>query len=214
MRYIIRYDNEYYRQPLKGTTPNREDAHIFTKEELAKLDLHPDVDIVEEVSPKAKILILGDAQHGKDTLAEMMVEEFNLTCKSSSRFALETFLFDILRDKYNLNYKSNDEAYLDRVNHRKKWFDEICSYNSKDKLRLAKKLLKEANIYIGLRRDEEVEEAIKKKTFDKIIGIYDYRKPRESKESNTADVFKYSDIVIMNNGTLEDLKNKLKSIKL
>lgn len=66
---------------------------------------------------------------------------------------------------------------------------------------------------MGLRNFEEVEEAIKQNTFDMIVGVYDYRKPRESKESNTADVFKYSDFVIMNNSGLKELEEKILKLK-
>jgi hypothetical protein len=55
----------------------------------------------------------------------------------------------------------------------------------------------------------ELASKIKKKEglFDFIVGVYNYRKPRESSKSNTADVFKYSEVVFMNNGTIEDLRN-------
>lgn len=155
------------------------------------------------------ILILGDARHGKDTLADLMCDEYGLTSESSSKAALRIFLFDILVYQYLLDYKTVEEAYLDRVNRREIWFKEICNYNKNDKTRLVKEILKKSNIYIGLRNSDEVEQAIEEELFDMIIGIYDYRKPRESSKSNTADVFKYSDFVFMNNGTIEDLKDKV-----
>lgn len=156
-----------------------------------------------------KILILGDARHGKDTLADIISNFYLLECASSSMFALDTFLYPILIEKYGLKYKSKKEAFKDRVNHRDKWYNEICEYNKDDKIRLAKAMLYSYDVYIGLRDFREVEQAIEENLFDHIIGIYDYRKPRESKESNTADVFKYSDIVLMNNGTIDDLQNKV-----
>jgi hypothetical protein len=159
-----------------------------------------------------KILILGDARHGKDTLAEIICEKTGLKFASSSRVAAEIFLIDVLYEKYNLSYRNKEEAYEDRVNHRKIWYDEICLYNSEDKLRLTKDILKIADIYVGLRNYEEVEQAIKEGSFDHIIGIYDYRKPREDNDSNTADVFKYSDFVIMNNGTIDNLICKVVKI--
>ena len=155
------------------------------------------------------ILILGDARHGKDTLADMICEEWGLTQESSSKAALRIFLYKKLYDKYGLLYGTTEQAFNDRINHRDKWFNEICEYNRDDKTRLVKEILKISDIYVGLRSDVEVEQAIKENLFDMIIGIYDYRKPRESKDSNTADVFKYSDFVFMNNGTLKDLKDKV-----
>tara|TARA_R110000782_G_scaffold263301_1_gene355879 strand:+ start:805 stop:1329 length:525 start_codon:yes stop_codon:yes gene_type:complete len=161
-----------------------------------------------------KILILGDARHGKDTLAEILCEKTDLKFANSSRTAVDIFLIDVLYTKHNLSYRSKEQAYEDRVNHRKIWYDEICLYNSEDKLRLVKDILKIADIYVGLRSMEEVEQAVKEDSFDHIIGIYDYRKPRESNDSNTADVFKYSDFVIMNNGTIDNLRFKVVNILL
>lgn len=161
-----------------------------------------------------KILILGDARHGKDTMAEMIFSKSGLKFASSSETALDVFLRDVLEEKYGLVYKTREDAYNDRVNHRDKWYNEICLYNSVDKLRLVKDILKIADIYVGLRSGLEVESAIKESSFDHIIGIYDYRKDRESSDSNTADVLKYSDFVILNNYGLKELEEKVINIVL
>lgn len=161
-----------------------------------------------------KLLILGDARHGKDTLAEIICDETDYKFASSSNVSLDVFLRDVLEKKYGLRYESRHEAYLDRVNHRDKWYNEICLYNLEDKLRLTKEVLKRADIYVGLRSHLEVEQAIEESTFDYIIGIFDYRKPREDSSSNTADVFKYSDFVITNNKDIPHLKEKVCDIIL
>ena len=44
-----------------------------------------------------KILILGTARHGKDTLAELLNEDFGMTFKSSSEMANELFIYDELK---------------------------------------------------------------------------------------------------------------------
>jgi len=161
-----------------------------------------------------KILILGDARHGKDTMAEMLCDKTELKLASSSRTAVEIFLFDILNKKYKLNYSTIEEAWQDRVNYRKIWFDEICLYNTIDRLKLVKDILNIADIYVGLRNQEEVEQAILENSFDHIIGVFNYRLPREGRSSNTADVFRYSSFVIMNNGNLDDLNDKVINILL
>lgn len=63
-----------------------------------------------------KILILGHARHGKDTLAEILNKEYGMTFMSSSQAANEIFLFDELKNKYG--YKTKEESFNDRVNHR------------------------------------------------------------------------------------------------
>jgi hypothetical protein len=158
---------------------------------------------------RKKILILGDARHGKDTLAECIERQFGYTHLSSSVAALDIFLFDQLKRKFGFQYKDKNEAYDDRIHQRDRWYDEICAYNKKDPTRLVKEILKRADIYVGLRSGDEVEAAIREELFDYVIGIYNYRLPRESAASNTAYSYKYCDIVFNNNGTVRDLEIKV-----
>lgn len=219
MKVYIKCDGSYYKKPNDGLTSNIKKAHVYDYKQAEKLLViqGEKIGVSCELIPvnlKKKILILGDCSHGKDTLAEMICEHSDLTFASSSQTALDIFLQDVLKEKYGLSYNSKEEAYEDRVNHRDKWYDEICLYNQDDKLRLVKDILKIADIYVGLRNGLEVEQAITEESFDYIIGIYDYRKSRESSNSNTADVLKYSDFVILNNGTLKDLQQKVFNIVL
>lgn len=65
--------------------------------------------------------------------------------------------------------------------------------------------MEDYDIYVGLRSSVEIEKCLQDHVFDLVIGVYDYRKPHEDVKSNDADVLKYSDYIILNNGTLEDL---------
>ena len=49
-----------------------------------------------------KILILGHARHGKDTVADILCEKYNLKFVENSRSILELFLFDILKNIYKI----------------------------------------------------------------------------------------------------------------
>jgi len=77
-----------------------------------------------------KLLIIGYGANGKDTVAEYWQKEFGLTFSSSSLTACKIFLFDYLKDKYN--YKTYEECFNDRHNHRQEWFDLIKDYNKDD----------------------------------------------------------------------------------
>jgi len=143
----------------------------------------------------------------------MICEEYGYKKESSSMAALRIFLFDILKTKYNLPYGSKEEAFEDRINHRDKWFDEITLYNKDDRTRLAKDILKTNNIYVGMRSDLEVNQCKEENTFDVIIGLINYRIGDEDKSSNTLNLFKGCDIIVCNNGTLEDLKQKVIDLK-
>jgi dephospho-CoA kinase len=156
------------------------------------------------------ILIIGHAQHGKDTVAEMIREKIGLEFKSSSIAAAEIFLFDALKDKYG--YSSHMQCYEDRVNHRIEWFDLIVDYNKEDRARLAKDILKNSDIYVGMRDVEELEECQNQGLFKTIIGVYDPRKPLEHPLSFNIDLWDESDFVIPNSSSLESLSSKIDKI--
>lgn len=157
-----------------------------------------------------KILILGHARHAKDTVAEIIRKNYGLNFESSSRAAAEIFIFDALKDKYN--YKDIDECFEDRVNHRKEWNNLICDYNTPNKSRLAEEIMSKNDIYVGMRDDEEFNKCQEICLFDTVIGVFDPRKELEPKTSFNIDMWKSSDIVIMNNSTLEVLEQRVKMV--
>jgi len=166
------------------------------------------------MSNNIKILIIGDAQHGKDTVADMLQEDFAYNAESSSMAALRIFLFDVLNTEYNKNYSTLSEAYEDRVSDEMRtiWYNEIVAYNTPNKSRLAKQILETNDIYIGMRNIDEFNES--KHLFDIILGVYNPRVPKEQVSSNTINVFENSDILLINNGTLENLREKLNYLAL
>ena len=140
----------------------------------------------------------------------MLQEMMGLTFESSSEAASKIFLYDALREKYG--YTSPEQCFEDRVNHRAEWHDLICDYNKDDKARLAKEILKNADIYVGMRSDTEIKKCLEDGLFDMVIAVYDPRKPLEPASSFNIDMWAVADVVIPNAGTLEDLRNKLKRI--
>ena len=153
-----------------------------------------------------KMLIIGHMRHGKDSLAEIMNEEFGLTFKSSSQSAADIFLYDELKDKYG--YKTPEECFEDRVNHRAEWKDMICDYNKDDRAKLAKGILEKSDCYVGMRDREEIQECLNQKLFDIIIWVdASERLPLEDASSFNIDKT-CADIIIENNGTFEQFKEK------
>ncbi len=149
-----------------------------------------------------KVLIVGYARHGKDTFAEMLGLPFN----SSSEAAMELAIYPILQAKYN--YQSMAECFEDRVNHRKEWHDLIKAYNTPDKTRLAREILKENDVYVGMRCSEEVQACIEQKIFDTIIWVdASGRLPPESKDSISIKP-DCANFFVTNNETLDDLNDK------
>jgi hypothetical protein len=154
-----------------------------------------------------KILIIGSARHGKDTAAEILWELFGYTFESSSMAAARIFLYKALKDKYG--YKSFQECFEDRVNRRVEWHDLITEYNKDDKARLAKEILKESDIYVGMRSGTECDECLKQGIFDLVIGIYNPRLPEENRHSFNINLWEKSHIVIPNSTTIEDFRNRI-----
>jgi dephospho-CoA kinase len=157
-----------------------------------------------------KLLLIGNARHGKDTLAEMLSEKFGLKFTSSSQAASDIFIYEALKDKYG--YNTPEECFEDRVNHRAEWYELICDYNSQDRARLAKGILEQSDCYVGMRDRDEIEECIKQKLFDLIIWVdASDRLPPEGKDSFNIDK-SCADIIIENNGTLEEFERKIERL--
>ena len=157
-----------------------------------------------------KLLIIGHGRHGKDTVAAMLKEEFGLTHLASSEASSTIFVFDALKEKYG--YTTVEECFDDRANHRAEWYDLICEYNAEDQARLAKEIVKRANVYVGMRSKNELDACIEQGVFDAIIGVMDPRKPLEDEASMSIPVEKYADIMIYNDSTLEDLRQGVKLV--
>lgn len=157
-----------------------------------------------------KLLILGNARHGKDTLAELLQENFGLTFMSSSQASADFFLYNQLKDKYG--YNSPEECFNDRVNHREEWYLSICDYNKDNRARLATDILSKTDCYVGMRDKAEFDECVKQKLFDLIIWVdASKRLPLEPGTSFNISVSD-ADIVVENNGTYEEFVEKAKRI--
>lgn len=150
-----------------------------------------------------KILILGNARHGKDTLAELLSEQFGMTFKSSSEMAMEIFLFDMLKEKNG--YETMQECFEDRVNHRQTWYLSICDYNKDDRARLAKDIVKEHDCYVGMRDLDEFNAS--KELFDVIVWVDASKRLGTSENTNKIPVSE-ANIVVTNDGSFEDFKEK------
>jgi len=159
-----------------------------------------------------KLLIIGHARHGKDTVAEMINKEHGYKFKSSSEAAAEIFLYDKLKEQYG--YETFQECFEDRMNHRQEWYEAIVTYNTPDKVRLAREIMEDNDIYVGMRDNDEIMACLKDNIFDLIIGVYDPRKPFEDSTSFNIDMWHLADVVIPNAGTLEDLRIKVWNLPL
>lgn len=155
-----------------------------------------------------KLLIIGHGRHGKDTAAWLLHDMFGMTYQSSSLAAARIFIYDELKELYG--YSSFDECYEDRHNHRAEWFNLITTYNTPDKTRLARAIMATSDCYVGMRDREEILACMDAGVFNLVVWVDSTGRglPTESRDSFDIDM-DIADIVIYNNGSTSDLKNKL-----
>lgn len=154
-----------------------------------------------------KILILGNARHGKDTLAELLYEYYGVTYKSSSEMANELFIFERLKEE--CGYQTIEQCFEDRVNHRKKWYELIREYNNDDRARLAKDIVSKYDCYVGMRDLQEFKGS--KSLFDLIIWVDACKRLPVENRSFNIDIDE-TDFIIQNNQDLESFKKKVRRI--
>ena len=110
-------------------------------------------------------------------------------------------------------YISKEECFNDRSNHRQVWYNLITQYNSPDRTRLARKIYADAPIYCGIRNGLEFIAVRDAGLFDLSVWIdASDRLPPESTKSCTVTK-DMCDIVIENNGSLEQFRNKIEAFK-
>lgn len=160
-----------------------------------------------------KLLIVGYGRHGKDTVAEMLRDHMGYKFISSSEFVgrrcvwpqMQTDAMDTFGE-YPFNYASFEECFADRANHRPYWADAISAYNTPDKTRTASEMLEGGyDIYVGMRRRDELLPVKEKKLFDEIVWVdrSDHLppEPKTSMDITPED----ADTILDNNGSMADL---------
>jgi hypothetical protein len=159
---------------------------------------------------KKKLLVIGHGRHGKDTVCEILRDEYGYTFESSSKFCSKLFIYDNLKDKYG--YANEEECYADRHNHRAEWYDAICDYNVPDAATLGREMFDAYDIYCGLRNKREFFAMQNTGVFDYCIWVdrSKYLMP-ESKDSMSLEQW-MADFTIDNNGTLDDLWFNIKQL--
>jgi dephospho-CoA kinase len=157
--------------------------------------------VERNINDLPKILIVGHARAGKDTVAQILADGWGFKFQSSSWAACEKVVFPKIKHLYG--YETIEECFNDRVNHRAEWKDLISEYNEVDRTRLARDILEDSNIYVGLRCEKELKAS--HTLFDAIVWVdASYRKEPEPKSSNTITM-DMADYVIDNNGSINDL---------
>jgi len=157
-----------------------------------------------------KLLVIGHGRHGKDTVCDILKENYGYNFISSSEFCAQLFIYDQLKKKYN--YKNYEECYVDRHNHRAEWYDLISGYNKDNPAKLGTEIFKAYDIYCGLRNAKEFYAMKEQKVFDFALWV-DRSKvlPQEQSNSMTLDI-SMADFVIDNNKDIIYLREQIDSV--
>lgn len=154
-----------------------------------------------------KLLVIGHGRHGKDTLCEVLRDDFNMNFVSSSEFCAKNVVWPVLRQWYH--YKDWKECYEDRHNMRDEWFRAIADYNKHEPDRLTKAILEKHDIYCGMRNIKEFEVAVQH--FDLVVWVENPRLPKEDISSFSIPK-EEADFVIMNDGTKKQFQRKVRRV--
>lgn len=158
---------------------------------------------------RPKILIIGYCRHGKDTVAEMLHKKHGFRFMSSSEFVGREIIWD---NWGKVRYPTFEAMFEDRVNWRELWMQMISSYNTLQKDRTARTMLKRGyDLYVGMRRYDELEAS--RDLFDYVVWVD--RSEHLPPETGSMDITERNaqwDYKIDNNGTLEDLERNVDSL--
>ena len=155
-----------------------------------------------------KLILLGHARHGKDTVADLLRDRHGFKPMGSSLFACERVIMPWFRSK-GIPYTSWSACYADRVNHRDIWFQLICEFNRKEPARLARLLFEAGHdVYVGMRSAREFEAA--RHLADVVVWVDALgRLPPEPADSFDIDPAAVCDWRIDNNGSPELLEERV-----
>lgn len=164
----------------------------------------PSLQSVEPARPR--IVLLGHARHGKDTVAEMLRDRYGYRFESSSMFCAEKVLMPYFNGlPSHRGYASVEECFEDRVNYRDVWFQQIELYNYPDRSRLAREMFERNDVYVGMRSKRELAACRNAGVVDLVVWVdASDRLPPEDSSSCTVEPW-MADLVVDNNGTLEEL---------
>jgi len=157
-----------------------------------------------------KLMIIGYGRHGKDTVCDIIRQQYGYTFQSSSMFCAHLFIYETLRDKYK--YASLEQCYEDRHNHRSEWYNLIKDYNATDPTLLGRELYNKYDIYCGLRNSAEFHALRNCGVFDYAIWVdRSNHLPPESPNSISVQPW-MANYIIDNNGSLELLERNTRSL--
>jgi hypothetical protein len=153
---------------------------------------------------RPKLIIVGHARHGKDTVCEMLAE-FGYTWQSSSWLCGQIAVWPFMKT----DYPTYEACFADRHNHRAFWFETIKAFNTPDQTRLAREILSQSDIYCGMRRFEELSACKDAKVCDMVVWVDASKRVEPEPKTSMTIKGHQAHYVIDNNGDLTNLRSKV-----
>jgi len=144
------------------------------------------------------VAICGYGRHGKGTVASLLTGQSGLVCKESTSEGAARVVYEKLKDEYG--YKSIEECWNDRHQHRAEWAETIWRYNEPYGLTLYVEMLHESDILEGVRKSAELQ-ALKDVGLVDVVIWVDATKRLPPEDPASCQVTPDdADVVIDNNG--------------
>ncbi len=206
----------------------------LSEQEATERFAEPDTSPVDTGKPK--LLVIGHARHGKDTVAEILERDYGFEFTSSSFFCAEKVVWEAVQDPHkaldqyveagcpgmthlqlkdeldimlNRHYADAQACFDDRANFRTAWFSLIAAYCYPDKERLAREIFAENDIYVGIRNKREFRAVVNAGLVDCTIWV-DASERSEAEPMGSCTVEPWmADCIIDNNGSEEDLERNV-----
>jgi len=205
---VIEYDLELIRQEADRMFMLR--GWNFSKGAQMEHKLAVELGLNIQYEAKRHIYIVGHGRHGKDTVAEIMRDNYGFTFTASSWFMADKVIFPALKDKYG--YTTVRQCFNDRHSHRSEWFDLIDKSNPNG-TELSEAIFKQNDIYVGIRNKRELDAVKADSRFDPFVVWVDASKRLEQEPGSSMGItLNDADCVIDNNGTVEDLIDDINTL--
>ena len=163
-------------------------------------------DIAHLTWRRPKVLVLGHARHGKDSVCELLKRRHMFRFRETSLLAAEHIMMPSF-ESAGRPYPDARACYEDRHtgDNRARWYNVIKAYNTPDATRFARKVLRDYDVYCGMRAEAEANACIGLGLFDHVVWVDRSRHEPPEDESSCTVTRDMADRVIDNNGSILDL---------
>jgi hypothetical protein len=147
-----------------------------------------------------KIIVCGHARHGKDYVSAKLATALGASYRSTTD--------EMLREIAPRLGTTPEAILANKEHYRQALFDEIAEYTKDDPARLVRQVFERYDIYVGLRRREEL--LASRALADLIIWVY---RPGYSPELGSCTITQHDcDIVLLNDENIDCKIARLSSL--